>query len=94
MLRRAFVALLMSLKMTNAWPLILRVFNATISMICPNCEKMANRDFLSSERERQEIYIFKNLSLKNLTIFLDFLIEVVDVYCVVRPNIHTCKVIL
>jgi hypothetical protein len=41
-----------SLKMTNAWPLIFSVFNATMSMICPNCEKIAYSDFFKSEEEK------------------------------------------
>jgi hypothetical protein len=45
----ALVALPISLNITNAWPLIFNVFKATISRISPNCEKMAYKDFLSSE---------------------------------------------
>lgn len=46
--RRALVALLISLKMTKAWPLILRLRDTRMSRICPNWEKMAYRDFFSS----------------------------------------------
>lgn len=42
------VALLTSLKMTKAWPLIFRLRDTRISRIWPNWEKMAYRDFLSS----------------------------------------------
>lgn len=54
--RRALVALLTSLKMTKAWPLIFRLRDTRISRIWPNWEKMAYRDFFSSadgEREDQ-----------------------------------------
>lgn len=46
--RRALVALLTSLKMTKAWPLIFRLRDTRISRIWPNWEKMAYRDFFSS----------------------------------------------
>lgn len=46
--RRALVALLTSLKMTKAWPLIFRLRETRISRIWPNWEKMAYRDFFSS----------------------------------------------
>lgn len=42
------VALLTSLKMTKAWPLIFRLRETRISRIWPNWEKMAYRDFFSS----------------------------------------------
>jgi len=35
------VALFISLNITNACPRIFNVFIATMSRICPNCEKMA-----------------------------------------------------
>jgi len=44
----AFVALLTSLKITNAWPLVFNVFRAIMSNIWPNCEKMAYNDFFKS----------------------------------------------
>jgi hypothetical protein len=46
--RKALVALLTSLKMTKAWPLIFRLRDTRISRIWPNWEKMAYRDFFSS----------------------------------------------
>ena len=46
--RRALVAEEISLKITKAWPRILRVLRATMSRICPNWVKMAYRDFLRS----------------------------------------------
>ena len=46
--RSALLALPISLKMTKAWPLIFRLRDTRMSRICPNCEKMAYRDFFSS----------------------------------------------
>ena len=46
--RRALVALAISRKTTNACPLIFSVLRATMSMMGPNWEKMAYRDFFSS----------------------------------------------
>lgn len=39
--RKALVALLISLKMTKAWPRIFRLRDTRMSRIWPNCEKMA-----------------------------------------------------
>lgn len=52
--RRALVALLTSLKMTKAWPLIFRLRDTRISRIWPNWEKMAYRDFFSSAVGREK----------------------------------------
>ena len=40
-----------SLKITKAWPRILRVLRATMSKICPNWEKIAYNDFFRSVKE-------------------------------------------
>lgn len=50
--RRALVELHISLKMTKAWPLIFRLRDTRMSRICPNWEKMAYRDFLSSVEKK------------------------------------------
>lgn len=51
---RALEALLTSLKITKACPLILSVRETRISKIWPNCEKMAYRDFFSSVEKGQD----------------------------------------
>jgi len=54
----AFDALFMSLKMTNAWPLVFSVFRAIMSNICPNCENMAYSDFFKSATYKKNLCAF------------------------------------
>lgn len=94
---RALEALLTSLKITKAWPFILKFRATKMSKIWPNCEKMAYSDFFNSAETRKfikermkDVYLKRSLdSDEKFTIFLYLFIQVVDVDCMVEPHLRS-----